>query len=60
VLLQPHIYRHHILPRGQFPDRSRASADCVANIAFITDTTNRSINRSSKLPWTVKPILLIC
>jgi hypothetical protein len=46
VLLQPHIHRHHILPRGQFPDRSRASADCVANIAFITDTTNRSINMS--------------
>ena len=35
VLLQNDVDRHHILPRAQFPDLSRATADNIANIAFI-------------------------
>jgi hypothetical protein len=46
IILQPKIERHHILPRAQFPEKHRASADCVANIAFITEATNRSISMS--------------
>jgi hypothetical protein len=43
VLLQGHVDRHHILPRGQFPDAQRAQADHIANIAFIADDVNRAI-----------------
>ena len=46
INLQSNIDRHHILPRGQFPENRRASADCVANIAFVCQSTNRSINVS--------------
>ena len=46
IILQTKIDRHHILPRGQFPEKYRTSADCIANIAFITAATNRSINVS--------------
>src|SRR5437016_11727897 len=38
--------RHHILARGQFPEYSRASADNVANIAFIVGDVNKSIGQS--------------
>jgi hypothetical protein len=31
---------------GQFPDHSRASADNIANIAFIVGDVNRSIGQS--------------
>jgi hypothetical protein len=40
------VNRHHILPRGQFPDHSRSSADNVANIAFIVGDVNKSIGQS--------------
>jgi Protein of unknown function DUF262 len=40
VLLQNSVDRHHILPRGQFPDYSRAEADNVANVAFIVGDVN--------------------
>jgi hypothetical protein len=46
VLLQGRVDRHHILPRGQFPERERTTADHIANIAFIADDVNRSINVS--------------
>ena len=46
VLLQNDVNRHHILPRGQFPDYSRASADNVANIAFIIGDVNKSIGQA--------------
>jgi hypothetical protein len=46
VLLQNAVDRHHILPRAQFPDHSRATADNVANIAFISGDVNKSINQS--------------
>jgi hypothetical protein len=46
VLLQNEVNRHHILPRGQFPEHSRASADNVANIAFIVGDVNKSIGQS--------------
>jgi hypothetical protein len=46
VLLQKAVDRHHILPRAQFPDHSRASADNVANIAFIVGDVNKSIGQS--------------
>lgn len=43
VLLQPSVDKHHILPRGQFPERRRASADCIANMAVISGAVNKSI-----------------
>jgi hypothetical protein len=43
VLLQSDVERHHILPRAQFPDHSRSTADNVANIAFIVGDVNKSI-----------------
>ena len=45
VLLQNDVNRHHILPRAQFPDGSRAKADNVANIAFILGDVNRTIGQ---------------
>jgi len=46
VILQQSVDRHHILPRGQFPDREQPKADCVANIAFISGGVNKAINMS--------------
>ncbi|MGE0607399.1 MAG: DUF262 domain-containing protein [Pirellulales bacterium] len=46
VLLQSNVDRHHILPRGQFPERTRAKADNVANLAFIAGDINKSIGNS--------------
>lgn len=43
VLLQRAVDRHHILPRAQFPAASRARADNIANIAFISGDVNKSI-----------------
>lgn len=43
VLMQPGVDRHHILPRAQFPERSRSIADNVANIAFIVGDVNKAI-----------------
>jgi hypothetical protein len=47
ILLQANVDRHHLLPRAQFPERSRQKADTIANIAFITGGANRSIGASS-------------
>lgn len=38
--------RHHNLPRRQFPEADRTSADTLANIAFITSEVNKSISHS--------------
>lgn len=46
VVLQPHVDRHHILPRAQFPERQRPKADTLANIAFISSPANRSVSNS--------------
>jgi hypothetical protein len=46
VLLNEDIDRHHILPRRQFPESIRSSADTVANIAFITSDVNKAISHS--------------
>jgi hypothetical protein len=46
VLLQPGVDRHHILPRAQFPERTRSTADNVANIAFIVGDVNKSIGQT--------------
>jgi hypothetical protein len=46
VLLHEHIDRHHVLPRGQFPEKMRAQADTVANIVFISGDVNRAIGQS--------------
>ena len=46
VLLQESVDRHHILPRDQFPDDLRATADNVANIAFISGDVNKAISQS--------------
>jgi len=45
-LLQGNIDRHHILPRAQFSEVERTSADNIANIAFITSEVNKSIGQS--------------
>lgn len=46
ILLQDGVDRHHILPRAQFSNTLRASADNVANIAFIVGDVNRAISHS--------------
>ncbi len=46
VLLQQGVDRHHILPRAQFPESSRSTADNVANIAFIVGDVNKSIGQT--------------
>jgi hypothetical protein len=46
VLLQNAVDRHHILPRAQFPNPIRATADNIANIAFIVGDVNKSIGQS--------------
>jgi hypothetical protein len=56
VILQSAVERHHILPRAQFPDTKKADADCIANIAFVSEGANRSVSNSgpevylSKIP----------
>jgi hypothetical protein len=47
ILLQANVNRHHILPRAQFPERKRADADTVANIAFISGEVNRNVGAAS-------------
>ena len=42
VILQSAVARHHILPRAQFPEKDRVRADCVANIAFVTEVVRRA------------------
>ena len=46
VLLQNDVDRHHILPRAQFPERSRSKADNIANMAFIAGDVNKSIGQT--------------
>jgi Protein of unknown function DUF262 len=48
ILLQSDVDRHHILARAQFPERSRATADNVANID-VTDRIPPSNSRSFSL-----------
>jgi len=47
MVLQARVDRHHILPRAQFPERTRPKADIIANIASISDDVNRSIGAAS-------------
>ncbi|MGD9923647.1 MAG: DUF262 domain-containing protein [Pseudorhodoplanes sp.] len=47
ILLQANVDRHHLLPRAQFPEKSRAGADTIANIAFVTGAANRSLGAPS-------------
>jgi hypothetical protein len=44
VLLQEAVDRHHILPRGQFLEPKRSTADNIANIAFIAGDVNKAIS----------------
>jgi len=46
VIMQNDVDRHHILPRAQFPDHTRASADNIGNIAFIVGDVNKSIGQT--------------
>jgi len=46
VLLQDHVDRHHILPRGQFVQEERSDADNIANMAFIAGDVNRAISNA--------------
>ncbi len=47
ILLQSHVDRHHILPRTQFVEKERPVADTLANIAFTSGATNRSVGSSA-------------
>jgi len=47
ISYQKNVERHHLLPRAQFEERKRPTADTVANIAFITDEVNRSVGAAS-------------
>jgi hypothetical protein len=47
ILLAANVDRHHILPRAQFPEKLRAKADTLANIAFISGSANRSVGAAS-------------
>jgi hypothetical protein len=60
ILLQDDIDRHHILPRRQFPEGQRTSADNVANIAFITSEVNKAISHTGPEVYLseIKPALL--
>ena len=46
VVLQSNVDRHHILPRAQFQERDRRTADNIANIAFIASDVNESIGQA--------------
>lgn len=46
VIMQSDVDRHHILPRAQFDEHLRGTADNVANIAFIVGDVNKSISHS--------------
>ncbi len=46
ILLQGHVDRHHVLPRAQFDAASRATADTIANMAFILEDVNRTISQT--------------
>ena len=46
VLLQGNVDRHHILPRAQFPEKLRPTADTIANMAFIAGDVNKSIGQA--------------
>ncbi len=46
VLLQSNVDRHHILPRAQFEQELRPTADNIANMAFITGDVNKSIGQA--------------
>lgn len=46
VLLQNDVDRHHVMPRAQFPESTRARADNIANIAFIVGDVNKTIGQS--------------
>ncbi|MDR0275984.1 MAG: hypothetical protein LBI48_11730 [Burkholderiaceae bacterium] len=47
ISYQKNVERHHILPRAQFGEWKRVTADTVANIEFITDEVNRSVGAAS-------------
>lgn len=46
VLLQRNVDRHHILPRAQFHEAIRYTADNIANVAFIAGDVNTAIAHS--------------
>ncbi len=46
IVMQANIDRHHILPRRQFLESIRSSADTVANIGFIASEVNRAISHT--------------
>ena len=46
VLLQGNVDRHHILPRAQFAEDIRSTADNIANMAFIAGDVNKSIGQA--------------
>jgi hypothetical protein len=60
VLLQANVDRHHILPRAQFPEDKRTTADKIANMAFIAGDVNKSVGQSGPEVYmeSIKPRIL--
>jgi hypothetical protein len=60
VLLQGNVDQHHILPRAQFPEKRRSTADIIANMAFITGPVNKAIGQTGPEVYlkTIKPRIL--
>src|SRR5260370_12714152 len=56
VLLQEGVDRHHILPRGQFPEGFRSKADNVANIAFIAVSPALLVLGDMSVQGNIKPL----
>jgi hypothetical protein len=46
VLMQSNVDKHHVLPRAQFSEPNRYTADNIANMAFINGDVNKSINQT--------------
>lgn len=43
ILSHGNVDKHHVLPRGQFAEQFRHRSDNLANIAFISGETNKSL-----------------
>lgn len=48
VLLQNNVDRRHILPRAQFAEEMRPSADNIANMAFIAGDVKKPLGRPGR------------
>lgn len=54
LMMQPHVEKHHIIPRARFDAPQRPTADALANIAFIANDTNRAISDADSEKYLAK------